>query len=78
MSRKKETGIYSQSKMTKYSFNFKKQTHESFIEVHKRLEELSGGDSFTKTDVMEWAINLAEYTLKKREELVIKRFNTQQ
>ena len=77
MSRKKETGAYSQSKQTKYSFNFKKPTHDSFIEIHQRLEELSVGDSWTKTETMEWLVNLGIHTLRKQETLAIKRFNTQ-
>ena len=78
MSRKKKTGVYSQSKMTKYSFNFKRPTHDSFMEIKQRLEELSGGHSWTKTEVMEWLVSLGTHTLKKQETLAIKRFNTQQ
>lgn len=77
MSRRKETGVYSQSKMTKYSFNFKKPTHDGFTDIHQRLETLSGGDSWTKTEVMEWLVNLGVHTLQKQETLAIKRFNTQ-
>lgn len=77
MSRKKKTGVYSQSKMTKYSFNFKKPTHDSFAEVHQRLEALSGGASWTKTETMEWLVNLGVHTLKQQEHLAVKRFNTQ-
>lgn len=77
MSRKKKTGVYSQSKMTKYSFNFKKPTHDSFTEIHQRLEELSGGASWTKTETMEWLVNLGVHTLKQQEYLAVKRFNTQ-
>ena len=77
MSRKKDTGIYSQSTQTKHSFNFRQPTNDYFYEIHRRLEELSGGDKWTKTETMEWLINLGVYTLKKQEHLAVKRFNTQ-
>lgn len=78
MSRKIDTGVYSQSTQIKYSFNFKRPTHDSFMEIKQRLEELSGGHSWTKTEVMEWLVNLGAHTLKKQETLAVKRFNTQQ
>jgi hypothetical protein len=64
MSRKKDTGVYSQSTQTKHSFNFRQPTNDYFYEIHRRLEELSGGDNWTKTEVINFAIGFTAKSLE--------------
>ena len=77
MSQSKKTGAWSQSKMHKYSFNFKPEYHDLFSQIHRTLETLNGGETLNKTQVMEIALNIAAQRLADAEAKALKQHRMQ-
>lgn len=59
MSLNKETGKHSQSILPKCSFNLKTENVERLEAITKELERLTGNSRWTKTEVINFAIELA-------------------
>ncbi|MGB1258152.1 MAG: hypothetical protein ACPG51_19930 [Thiolinea sp.] len=77
MSRNIETGAWSQTKMQKYSFNFKPEYHDLFIHLQSSLALLSGDEKVNKTQVMEWALTVAAQHLTDAERNAMKQYRMQ-
>lgn len=77
MSKCKETGVYSQGKGKPYSFKLKSEYDDLFKHIHYTLELLNGGESLTKTQVMEWMMNVAAQSLTEAEHKAMKQYRMQ-
>ena len=77
MSRSIKTGAWSQSKMHKYSFNFKPEYHDLFINLQSSLALLNGDEKVNKTQVMEWALTVAAQYLTDAEMKAMKQYRMQ-
>lgn len=63
MSMNKETGKYSQSSLPKVSFNLKNESHKRLREMQGKLKKLTGGEEWTTTETILFAIDYAHKSL---------------
>lgn len=77
MSKCKKTGAWSQTKMHKYSFNFKPEYHDLFIDIQSTLAMLTGDEKMTKTQVMEWTLKVAAQHLIDSEVQAMRQYRMQ-
>lgn len=72
MSINKETGKHSQSSLPKVSFNLRHDSEKRLKEIQGKLKKLTGGDEWTTTDVIIFAIDFAHNSLIEYEKADLK------
>lgn len=63
MSVNKETGRYTQSTRPKCSFNLTETGSNQLMEIMKRLQIIAGGNNWTRTEVINFAIDFTAKSL---------------
>jgi hypothetical protein len=59
----RETGRYTQSTRPKCSFNLTETGSNQLREIMKRLQRITGGDKWTKTEAINFAIDFTARSL---------------
>ena len=73
MSVNKETGRYTQSTRPKCSFNLTETGSNQLKEIMKRLQIIARGDNWTKTEVINFAIDFTAKSLEAVNEQTLKK-----